>query len=310
MTNYSTGTSHAKIILIGEHSAVYKKPSIVLPLFSLKMEAKITPIQNGQTIHSRYYNGNLSDAPKNLLGIKALVYNLLKKFNQSNANFDLQIKSNIPSECGMGSSAASSIAVTKALHNYFNYPLNRSLLLSESNIEEKITHGNPSGMDAAAASSEAPIWFIKGKSVQQVPFNIHGSLIIAYTGIQSQTNQAVSLVHKRLIDSSHHAQIKSAINQLGQIAIDAKQNLQTGSIKNIGHNMDDAQKQLTTLGVSIKAIDNLIQTGKKAGALGAKLTGSGLGGCVIMIAFKKDAKHIAQALKFAGATKTWIQNFN
>ena len=75
----------------------------------------------------------------------------------------------------------------------------------------------------------------------------------------------------------------------------------------LGAVLDKAQINLATLNVSDPTLDRLIATAKANGALGAKLTGGGRGGCFFALAADlSQAHHLAQALQTAGATQTWL----
>ncbi|WP_283678744.1 mevalonate kinase [Lentilactobacillus sp. Marseille-Q4993] len=309
MTKKVISKSYAKIILFGEHSVVYGQPAIALPLYSVDVHAEISLEPSGQTLSSRYYEGPIADMSNNLLGVKTLIDHILNELGKSSANFKMTITSQIPSERGMGSSAATAIAITRALYQYFDVPLNREKLLKEALIEEKITHGNPSGIDTATASSHFPIWFIKHKENAQITFNLADyNLVIADSGIKGKTADAVSLIARNMVDDSDNT--KPLIDDLGRIATEAKRAIITGDGSKIGDLMYQSQQRLHDLGVSTPTLDKLVSTSKKAGALGAKLTGSGLGGCMIALTDSTTtAQRLATELRKAGATQTWIQSF-
>ncbi|WP_243673905.1 mevalonate kinase family protein [Lentilactobacillus kisonensis] len=171
MKKKATGTSYAKIIFFGEHSVVYGKPAIAIPVYSVNVTVAIKLISVGQTIHCRYFDGPISEMADNLKGIGVLIRQLLKSFNSPDLPFELTIQSKVPSERGMGSSAATAVALVRGFFNLFEKPLTRSRLLALADVEEQITHGNPSGLDAATASSEAPIWFVKNQINEQIEFH-------------------------------------------------------------------------------------------------------------------------------------------
>lgn len=63
---------------------------------------------------------------------------------------------------------------------------------------------------------------------------------------------------------------------------------------------------LAQLGVSSPELDSMVNAAHSAGALGAKMTGGGIGGCVIALAENSaHAKDIAAALSAAGAANAW-----
>lgn len=309
MKEKAIATSYAKIIWFGEHSVVYGQPAIALPLYNVDVQTRLTTSTTGQTIDCRYFDGPINEMADNLKGIRLLITKLLAVFHAQDLNFHLKITSKVPAERGMGSSAATSVAIVRVFFNLFETPLTRARLLSLANIEEQITHGNPSGLDTATASSDAPIWFIRNQVNEQIDFNLSTpTLVIADSGIKGKTSEAVSLVRTNLTDMPEDA--RPLIDQLGQIAKSARNALATSDEVLLGQLMNQSQTNLAKLGVSTATLDRFCAIASKNGALGAKLTGSGLGGCMISIAKNQvDAQRIATALRTAGATQTWIQSF-
>lgn len=306
MLTQGIGHSHAKAILMGEHSVVYGEPAIAIPLTNIDMQVTIeTRNDHQQIINSRYYHGAMNDLAGNYEGIRQLIISLLAKFATPNLGFTLTFNSKIPQERGMGSSAATSIAIIRAFYNLFEKSLTSNDLQRLAAIEESITHGSPSGIDTATASSKDPIFFIKNKEI--TPFKIHmpGFLVISDTGIMGQTGLAVSAV-KRLF-AEEPSRTRRHISDLGQSAIEAKQALEHGDLNMLGHLMNTAHDHLRSLGVSHPHLEKLVKTALLNHALGAKLTGSGIGGSIIALAGNlHDANTIAQALSKAGATEYWI----
>ncbi len=218
----------------------------------------------------------------------------------------LTIESTIPAERGMGSSAAVATAVTRAFYDYLALPLSREILLEKVQLSEKIAHGNPSGIDAAATSSLQPIYFIKGHPFDYFSLNIDAFLIVADTGIKGQTREAVKDV-AHLFERQPH-ETGQMIQKLGYFTKQAKQAIIENSPEMLAQTMDESQSLLEKLTISNDFLDLLIQTAKDTGALGAKLTGGGRGGCMIALAqTKTKAQEISQALEDAGAAETWIQ---
>lgn len=306
MLTIATGKSHAKAILMGEHSVVYGEPAIAIPLLNINMQVTIKVRHDHQQhIKSRYYDGNLSDLAGSYEGVRQLIMTLLAKFKAENLGFELTFDSQIPQERGMGSSAATSIAVIRAFFNLFEEPLSNADLIKLANIEESITHGSPSGIDTATSSSEDPIFFIKNKEITPFKIDSSGYLVISDTGIMGQTGLAVSAV-RRLFDEEP-SKTRRLISNLGEAATNARLALQAGDINTLGKLMSQAHGCLRDLGVSHPHLETLVKTAMEMNALGAKLTGSGIGGSIIALAQNiTDAKQIAEALSKVGAREYWI----
>ncbi|MCT0949402.1 mevalonate kinase [Weissella confusa] len=308
MEKLATGTSHAKVILLGEHAVVYGQPAIALPLPDLAMTATIEAREEGQIVIAQGYQGPLATMAEVYEGVRQLIVRLLRHFNAIKTPFTLRIQSSIPQERGMGSSAASAIAIVRAFFAFFETELSDAELQRWANIEEAITHGSPSGIDAATTAHDVPVWFVKGEKPEPMSMALHGTLIIADTGVHGQTGLAVSVVREQL-DNEPEA-TRPHIDALGQIARETREDLANDDIQSLGRHMNDAQSHLSALGVSHPKLDELINAANQAGALGAKLTGGGVGGAMLALAQSdEDVQHIIQALEAAGAQEVWAQRY-
>lgn len=304
-----TGKSYAKIILIGEHAVVYGEPAIALPVKSIRLLAKVEPIPDGrQEVTSAFFTGDLNAGQlTNFAGIAMLIRQLLVFFNAADQDFHLTITSALPSERGMGSSAATAVAVVRAFYDAFQTSLSHSVLLNWAGISEKALHGNPSGLDAATASAEKPQWFVRGKSLRSIMMPRNGVLLIADTGIAGQTKIAVDQVAQKLKKDPKTYQ--PLITDIGDAVRQAALALAQDDIITLGQLLNRDQADLAALGVSSPELDRLINVALDNGAYGAKLTGSGMGGCMIALAAADQAPTIIQALKAANAVKVWEYHF-
>ncbi|MFT8726497.1 MAG: mevalonate kinase [Liquorilactobacillus ghanensis] len=304
------GQSHAKIILIGEHSVVYGKPSIALPLSAVKTTAHITSLATKQIlIECRYFSGVLTAMPESMHGLQHLIKYILEQkllTTKLTAGIKIKITSQLPEERGMGSSAAVAVAVTRALYDYFNQSLSQQELLKLVNIAEIDTHGNPSGLDAATSASSQPIWMIKGKQLITIPIKLDAWLLICDSGIKGKTGEAVASVKQRLHDYPEETQ--KLLTKLEKAALVARTQLENNNVTGLGKTFSAAQQALAALGVSSPRLDNLIKLSLHYGSLGSKLTGGGRGGCFIcLMPTEAVAQKAAQLLKQAGAADYWIQ---
>ncbi|MCC4331675.1 mevalonate kinase [Limosilactobacillus reuteri] len=301
------GTSHAKIILMGEHSVVYGQPAIALPLPSVQLSVTLSSRQDNQRIiKSRYYHGSLENLPSSMIGIKKLIDTLSARFNDQETGWDLKIESQLPAERGMGSSAASAIAIIRAFFDYYDEPLDRTLLLQLADVEEQITHRSPSGLDAATVSSDKPLFYVKGRIGVPIEMNLDGSLVIADTGKKGATKEAILAVKDELKNNDEKAE--EHIKHLGELVNQTKDYLAQNNIVKLGDALNFAQTDLAALNVSDPSLDHLIHVARDNGALGAKLTGGGRGGCMIaLMQTAMGARRLASILKENGAHDIWLQ---
>jgi mevalonate kinase len=298
-----TGIATGKIILMGEHSVVYGEPAIAFPFAGTKVHVEITANRTNE-LYSNYYQGPLEKVPPHLRNVKELLLRLQQEHQTE--SFAVSIISTIPSERGMGSSAAVAVALTRAFFAWQQQELPKGLLLDYVDFSEKIAHGNPSGIDAAATSGNEAIYFIKGQPITSFPLTIDGFLLVADTGIKGQTRTAVkSVAH---LFETQKTLTSQAIQRLGHLAKSAKDAILHNQLSQLGDTMNQAHQTLQQLGVSNQSLDNLVSLALANGAFGAKLTGGGRGGCMIaLVQTKTQAEAISHILLSNGARATWIQ---
>jgi mevalonate kinase len=168
---------------------------------------------------------------------------------------------------------------------------------------EKIHHGTPSGIDNTVVTWERPVYFIKGTAPEIFSIGTPFHLVIADSGIGGSTREAVSGVRRRRAEARET--YDAHFDRMGAIAVAARDAIAHGDRIRLGALLDENQALLREIGVSIPALDRLVMAARTAGALGAKLTGAGLGGNVIALAPEGRVDAIRRALYRAGASHVW-----
>jgi mevalonate kinase len=284
------GQAHAKVILIGEHSVVYRHPALSLPFKALHVNVVIKPSIKTILV-STLHEGDLDSAPEILNPIIQLIRQLQEHFDLQGC--EINIDSNIPLGAGLGSSAALASAITKAFYHGMEVELNDQTLLQWIHVSETMAHGQPSGVDALTTSFDSAWIFTKGQPPVSLPLSLNAILVIAQTNEYGSTKEAVQKVASKVAQEG----LKS-IDELGRLTHHALSYIKDNELELLGKTLTQAHEILKHLGISTKTLDQCVEQALKHHALGAKLTGGGLGGC--MIALAKDqtsANDIMNALK-------------
>ena len=284
------GQAHSKIILIGEHAVVYGYPAISLPLLEVEVTCRVVP---ATTPWRLFEEDTLSMA----------VYASLEYLNIKDAYIRCQIDSAIPEKRGMGSSAAISIAAIRAVFDYYQAELPHDVLEILVNRAEMIAHMNPSGLDAKTCLSDHPIRFIKNVGFEELAMDLSAYLVIADTGVYGHTREAIQVVESKGKEALPFLYALGELTQQAEEAIKARDAVMLGEI------LTKAHGNLKEIGVSSLEADALVETALQHGALGAKMSGGGLGGCIIaLVADYHQAQDLAERLEEKGAVQTWIES--
>lgn len=300
-----TASAPAKVILIGEHSVVYGRPAIAIPLAQVRATATVLPGERGSGVWllapdlGRSYRARL-DARGDALAVT--VFNTLAWLDQPpDLDLGITVRSAIPLARGMGSGAAIATAIVRALAAHFGVEAAPAQVSDLVYRTEVLYHGTPSGIDNTVVAYERPVWFVRETGPQ--PLTVGGRLdfLIADTGIASPTKIAVSDVRRAW--QADPPTFEALFDTLGDLVTQAREAIAAGDAPGLGRLMNAAQAGLARLGVSSPELDALAQAAVDAGALGAKLSGGGRGGIALALAQPEDSERVRKALVKARAVR-------
>ncbi len=299
----------AKIILLGEHAVVYGQPSLAVPLSALRTYAQIIASPDGsglKLIAADLDNQQLiidSSSRQSDLPLIAAVWRLLDYLDCHPPNAAITLHSDIPIASGMGSGAAITTALFRALLHVLNKSLTDDQLNDLVYEVEKIHHGTPSGVDNTVIVFEQPIIFVRGNPIERLSIGQPFTLLVGNTGIESSTKIAVGDV--RTLYNSNIDLLTSKFNSIGELVRMGQIAIGTGDHATLGRVMNENHQLLQELTVSSLALDTLVNVACESGAMGAKLSGAGRGGNMIALVTEEKAPIVKKALLDAGAVAVY-----
>jgi len=303
MTNVKriSATACGKIILFGEHAVVYGRPAIAVPVTHVQATAIIEPGEHGLIIRASDIDRSVAVDLNNSIDPLAAIVNLtLEHLNCPPPDVTITIHSTIPIASGLGSGAAVSTAVVRALAQWFDARLDNAEVNTLVYEVEKLHHGTPSGIDNTVITYQQPVVFIRGQAIQTFKVARPFKVAIGNTGVVSPTKITVGDVRKGWeID---RARYEAWFDRIGAIVQQARSAIESGAIDRLGSLMDQNQVLLRDLDVSSVELERLIFAARQAGASGAKLVGGGRGGNMIALVDDHNVEAVSAALKDAGAT--------
>ena len=291
-------TAPGKIILFGEHAVVYGKPAIAIPVSGMRASAWSEPGEGKLTINALDLDEKIGLENK-ASQFSLLAQALLAKTKQKEPNLTINLTSELPQGSGMGSSAATSTAVCKALSNYLGVNLEKNQISELVFDAEKIVHGTPSGIDNTVVAYESPVYFIKGEKPKTFDSGRTFYLVIGDTGVEASTKETVSNVRQQRRKEPNL--INGYFDEIANVTKGGRRAIEEGNKEAVGELMNKNHELLNKIGVGHPLLEKLVNLTLDAGALGAKLTGGGGGGNMVALANNADEqKKICKVITEAG----------
>jgi mevalonate kinase len=296
------GIGFGKAILFNEHFVVYGLPAIVTAIGKYTV-AKVEPVDKSgwKITDNRKTTPNYKE--EKTTQQKDSISRILKKMeiDLSKKGIEIILEGNLYCASGIGASAASCVAIARALSDHYDLNLSNEEINDIAYEGEKAYHGSPSGIDNTASTYGGLIWFEKGENnvMDRITLQAPVEIVMGNTGKVADTNKVVAGVRERKDQNPQkYAEIFDRAENIAYLAKDA---LQDEDYRELGKLMNENHKLLQQIEVSSRELDFLVKLSRDQGALGAKLTGGGLGGSMIALTPGRDLQDdVANAIEKEG----------
>ncbi len=269
------------LMLLGEYAVLYGKHAIVCAV-DKRITVTLTPrtddcIEIESTLHG-HYTTNLTE-----LKIERPFHFILGAFKQFQGRIKrgchVEVTSEFSDKVGLGSSAAVTSATLAAIVSWLNIRVSPLDLIRQGRNVVRTIQGIGSGADIAASVYGGVIGY-QGQPLSAEKFPLTYPMTALYAGFKTPTVEAIKRVQNQF--NSHPSLFRHIQNTIGQCALEGMQFLRKENWPKMGEIMDIQQGLLESLGVSTPLLRDMVHDlRKQPGVVGAKISGSGLGDCVI-----------------------------
>jgi len=291
-------TAAGKVILFGEHAVVYGRYALAVPIADA-VQAAVTPSDEDTTLAVKDWGLHSVVDRNSTEGIDAAVNLILKELGIGDANFGINVTSSLPRGMGLGSSAATAVAIIRAVAQCVGTEVTDERVNAIAFACEKLAHGTPSGIDNTLSCYNEPILFRNSGSleIQTLQLEEFPPLVIGLSHAAGPTHEQVAGVRSRFDrDTKRYDLLFDQIDEIsrsGAKALLARRYDELGRLMNVCHGL------LNAIEVSTPDLENMVAIARQSGAIGAKLTGAGGGGSIVALCPGAEDK-VRAALHQAG----------
>lgn len=272
--------SYAKWILSGEHTVVAGGKAIAFPLrnFSFTAECDFSYSGFKKEVIIESENKEFLEIVQNLIET-AMTFFRIKPFYPS---YKIRFFGNIPIKCGLGSSAAICVLVSRIVAYLIpDFKFNHVFLFSVAKILENNFHGKSSGLDIAVTLYNKPIIFENGAVKETFSVESWPVLGLSYSGKQSITSLCARKVQQMRNENTKYAQ--ELDNSMNESANMCELALRQGDLHLLRAGIELGCDVFRKWGLINDSLDEHIKFLKSKGALAVKPIGSGFGGYVVSL---------------------------
>jgi mevalonate kinase len=284
-----TASAPAKVIILGEHTALYGNPALVMAL-DIRSRVSVSERKDNRVILTAPELG-LENAPveRKMRGTEMIQ----KGVDLVGGGYDIKVTSDIPIASGLGSSASIASALMMALRKVNGQESGMRLLAQEALKCENLVHSISSGLDPFAVTYGG-LSVYQDQKIRKLKVNEYPNLLIAHSGITSDTGSIVEDMHRIWKDEparfAGFLDLSKELVNLGETAIKNKDWSALGTLMDSNHTL------LSDMGISCDRIDKMVKAARQSGAMGAKICGAGRGGIMVALVNEKSKIKVIEAL--------------
>ncbi len=282
----------AKVIITGEHFVVHGAWALAAAV-NRRVRVEVSDSDDFSV-----YSDQFRERDTRVVGpVKSVVSKLALEYSFKPA-VHVSIRSGIPHGAGLGSSASTMVALVSALSKLRSLKLTTDLIIALSMVGENQIHGRPSGIDSTICATGGVILFKPGNRPRHLRFKGKRSLIVAYSGKSRSTKRQIARVSG--VKETFPSLFEGLTEAASELSLMAADRLSKGDMRGVGRLLSFNHAVLSTLGVSNRPLDRLVDLFLSLGSYGAKLTGAGGGGSVIAVAPEGKEKSIISEVEARG----------
>ena len=277
------GFGRGKVILLGEHAVVHGYPAIAVGI-ERGVTAEASPAER-DLLRLSPWDLALRPDPEGGEPLERAFAVALALYPERPA-LEVNAQVELPAGAGLGCSAAIGVAILDAIDEALGIERPRTDLAAAALGWERVFHGNPSGIDNTMSAVGGVALYRKGAELQPLRSNKPLHLVIGYSGESSSTKEMVASVRRQL--QGDPGRVNKAFEGIEVLVRNAKLAIEAGDHIALGQLLDLNHTILSSLMLCTTKLDEMCQAARRAGALGAKMTGAGGGGCMFALAPKHD----------------------
>lgn len=272
------GFGRGKVILLGEHAVVHGYPAIAAGI-DRGVETVAAPADR-DLLRLSPWDLALEPDPEGAEPLERAFAAVLALYPER-PSLEVTAEVDLPAGAGLGCSAAIGVSVLDAIDEALGIERSRAALGEAALCWERVFHGNPSGIDNTMSAVGGVALYRRGDALRPLRALEPLRLVIGQSGESSSTKEMVALVGAQL--ESDPARVRRTFERIEVLVRDAAKAIESADHAALGRLLDLNHEALSSLSLCTKRLDEMCRAARGAGALGAKMTGAGGGGCMFAL---------------------------